>query len=146
MEGGMGQEKKKRERKPPPYHLQGGRVENVSTENAKNRSNAITLARGGEAKLDRREREHNELHSPVPQSEQPKELDRPRLPAGERGRQDEENNPKIRMSCAQMSGPIISTTAPGTERGGVGRTKYAGTTPNPAQKLRKRVLCHNRVA
>ena len=41
---------------------------------------------------------------------------------------------------------MITQTQPGTERGGVGRTKYAGTTPNPAEQLRKRVLYHNRAA
>ena len=33
-----------------------------------------------------------------------------------------------------------------TERGDVGSTKYAGTILNPAQKLRKRILCHDRAA
>ena len=41
---------------------------------------------------------------------------------------------KIHRSGPQMSGPNIQTIAPAL-RGGVGRTKYARITPNPAQKL-----------
>ena len=58
-----------RQRKPPLPHLQGGVERECVDGNAKNRSSATTLARGGEAKLDRRKREHKKSHSPVPQSE-----------------------------------------------------------------------------
>ena len=82
-------------------------------------------------------------HSPASQSEQPKYPDRPRLRAGGDRLDGKENNTKKRLSCATIGWPDCPDHSLALS-GGCRLDKYARPTPNPAQKLIKRVLCHTR--
>ena len=92
-------------RNPPRYHLQRGAGRECVDETAKNRSSATTLARGSEAKLDRRKKRTQEVtvlcHSQSSQNTQ--------IALGYRaGRdwQDEKcKNTKKRQSCATIEWP-----------------------------------------
>ena len=76
-------EQEKRERKPPPYHLKGGAGLEHFDGKAENRSSATTLSRATKRNYTT-EKRNKKSHSPVPQSEQPKYLDRSRPCGGAR--------------------------------------------------------------
>ena len=123
----------------------GGRSESASTENRKTEV-APQPQRGGARRSYPTEKDQIKSHTVLchSRSSQNNQI----APGSERagiGRTKKVRTRKTDCPEPQLMAPL-TRPQPCTDQGGVGRKKNAGTTPHSAQKLRKRILGHNRAA